>query len=426
MTMALTKEELGRRLRVARENAGLTQEEVARELGVSRGLIGQIETGLKAPNSLQLARLADLYGRDVGDFLRSEFDEAQRDALAALFRADAQLAEDHVRAQAVRDCATLCREYTNLETLLGIDKDQVYPVEYGAPAPRNRWEAIRQGERLAELERGRLKLGEGPIPELAGVLEPQGLRLVEIPLPENISGIFLHDLRYGLSIIVNENHHPRRKVFSYAHEYCHVLVDRDRTGMVSRIENREELSEVRANAFAAAFLMPEGGVRAFVRALGKGEPSRSVLQAFDEAGALEAQKRIEAGSQDLQVYDVVHLAHHFGVSYEMALYRLLNLKLLSEEEHRHLAEQREMANTIRRYLGPDPQEKAPERREFRHKLLVLALEAFRREAISRGKLKELCALAQVPGDEIRDLIAAVEGEAAPASRSRAAYIPKGK
>jgi len=424
--MAITKEDLGRRLKIAREDAGLSQEEVGNELGVSRGLVAQMETAVKAPNSLQLAKMAEIYGREVGDFLRVEFEATQRDALGALFRADAQLAQDHDRAQAVRDCATLCREYTNLEGLLGVDKERVYPAEYGAQPPRNRWNAIRQGERLADLERGRLKLGDAPVRDLAAVLEPQGLRMIEVPLPENISGIFLSDPRHGLSIIVNAEHHPRRRVFSCAHEYCHVLADRQRTGMVSRAENRDELSEVRANAFAAAFLMPENGVRAFVRALGKGEPSRSVLQAFDETEAVGAQKRIEARSQEVQVYDVVHLAHHFGVSFEMALYRLLNLKLISEEEHKQLAEQRELANTLRRYFGPEEQEGAPGRREFRHQLLVLALEAFRREAISRGKLKELCALAQIPASEIRDLVAAVEGETPPARKGRVANIPKGR
>jgi len=406
--MPITKEELAHRLKLARENAGLTQDNVAEELGVSRGLIGQIEAGVKAPNSLQLASLAELYSRDVGEFLRAEFDARERDALAVLFRADVQLAEDADRALAVRECTMLCREYANLEALLGLDMDRVYPVAYDAPAPRNRWEAIRQGERLAELERARLKLGDGPIQDLAAVLEPQGVRLLDVPLSESVSGIFLADSRYGLSIIVNAAHHPRRKVFSYAHEYCHVLVDRDRTAMVSKAENREELSEVRANAFAAAFLMPEAGVRAFIRALGKGEPTRSVLQAFDEVAALEAQKRLEARSQDLSFYDVAHLAHHFGVSYDTALYRVLNLKLISEEERGRLAEQRELANAMRVYLGPEPHNAIPERLGFKHQLLGLALEAYRRDVISRGKLKELCALAQVPTSKVDDLIEAVE------------------
>jgi hypothetical protein len=205
-----------------------------------------------------------------------------------------------------------------------------------------------------------------------------------------------------------------------------VLVDRDRTSLVSKAENREELVEVRANAFAAAFLMPEEGIRAFVRAMGKGEPSRSVLQAYDEAQAVAGQKRVEAASQDLQVYDVVHLAHHFGVSYEMALYRLLNLKLLSEEGHQRLVEQRELANTLRRYLGPELQETPRERRAFHHRFLFLALEAFRRKAISHGKLKELCALAHVAPREIDDLIAAIEGEPGTGRKERVVSLPKGR
>ncbi|VUZ84698.1 Helix-turn-helix domain protein [Candidatus Methylomirabilis lanthanidiphila] len=422
--MAISKEELGNRLKIAREQAGFKQEEAAQELGVSRGALAQLEGGMRPPNSLQLATLAELYGREVGEFLRADFEEGRRDALAALFRADAGLAEDHVRAKAVRECAVLCREHTNLEALLGFDKDRVYPVAYPLPPVRNRWDAIRQGERLAELERGRLKLGESPIRDMMEILEPQGLRLVEISLPENISGIFLNDPQLGLSIIINADHHLRRRIFSYAHEYCHVLADRDRTSLVSKAENREELPEVRANAFAATFLMPESGVRAFVQAMGKGEPSRSVLQAYDEAQAVVGQKRMEAHSQDLQVYDVVHVAHHFGVSYETALYRLLNLKLLSEEEHQRLAGQREQANILQRYLGPEPQRSSKERREFCHRFLFLALEAFRREAISRGKLKELCALAQVASDEIDDLIAAIEREAKPDRRERAVSIPR--
>lgn len=423
--MAISKEELGRRLKIAREQAGFKQEAAAQELGLSRGALAQLEGGMRPPNSLQLATLAELYGREVGEFLRADFEESRLDALAALFRADVGLAEDHVRAKAVRECVALWREFTNLEALLGYDEDRVYPATYDLPPVRTRWDAIRQGERLAELERGRLKLGDSPIREMTETLEPQGLRLVEIPFPENISGIFLNDPQLGLSIIINADHHLRRRIFSYAHEYCHVLADRDRTSLVSKAENREELSEVRANAFAAAFLMPESGVRAFVQAMGKGEPSRSVLQAYDEAQAVVGQKRMEAHSQDLQVYDVVHVAHHFGVSYESALYRLLNLKLLSEEEHQRLAKQHDQANNLRHYLGPEPQLVPQARREFRHRFLFLALEAFRREAISRGKLRELCALAQVAPGEVGKLIAAIEGEAEPGRRERAVSIPRG-
>jgi Zn-dependent peptidase ImmA (M78 family) len=289
---------------------------------------------------------------------------------------------------------------------------------------RSRWDAIRQGERLGELERARLKLGEDPIGDIPGILEQQSVRFVELSLPEDISGICLLDGKYGLSIFVNSDHHPRRQFFSCAHEYSHLLVDRGQGSFVSRTEDREDLREVRANAFAAAFLMPEDGVRAFVRRLGKGEASRSQLRAYDEEGqAVTGQKRMEGHSQDLQVYDVVHLAHHFGVSYEMALYRVLNLKFVSEEERIQLAAQKDTANAVMRMLGAELHARASGRKPFRHQFVLLALEALRREVISRRKFGELCALAQVPASESSELAATVdrEGEGA---RDLDVYVPK--
>ncbi len=422
--MPLDREELGRRLKKAREAARLSQEDVADQLGISRGALAQFEAGAKAPNSLHLVRLAEIYRRELGELLAEEFDEAGRDPLTALFRADLQLASDRERVSAVAECAKLCREYTNLETLLGVDQDRVYDVNYNTPLTRTRWDAIRQGERLAELERARLRLGEDPLTNLAEALEAQGVRFIEMSLSDAISGLFLSDTRYGPSIIVNEDHPPRRRLFSCAHEYCHVLVDRGRGGLVSRAENREELFEVRANAFAAAFLMPETGVRAFVRRLGKGEQSRSQLRAYDETAVVEGQRRREAHSQDIQVYDVAHLAHHFGVSYETALYRLLNLKLLTEEERAALAEQKEAGASIMRFLGPEPDAKAPGHKPFRHQLVLLAIEALRREVISRAKLRELCDLAQVQPGEFSALLATVEREPETGPKGRRAYVPR--
>lgn len=103
--MAISKEELGRRLKIAREQAGFKQEEAAQELKISRGALAQLEGGMRPPNSLQLAALAELYGREVGEFLRAEFEVGRREPLAALFRADAGLATDYARAKAVRECA---------------------------------------------------------------------------------------------------------------------------------------------------------------------------------------------------------------------------------------------------------------------------------------------------------------------------------
>ena len=102
--MPITKEELGHRLKAARENVGLTQEQVAEALVLSRGAIAQLEGGLRFPNSLQLVHLGELYGREVGEFLQPEFRAEREDALAALFRADAALAAEPDRPRGPGVC----------------------------------------------------------------------------------------------------------------------------------------------------------------------------------------------------------------------------------------------------------------------------------------------------------------------------------
>ncbi len=61
--MSVTKEELARRLRAAREACRM--EDVAPHLGVSRSTVAQIELGNRAVTSLELDKLAYLYGRDI-------------------------------------------------------------------------------------------------------------------------------------------------------------------------------------------------------------------------------------------------------------------------------------------------------------------------------------------------------------------------
>lgn len=67
-----------------------------------------------------------------------------------------------------------------------------------------------------------------------------------------------------------------------------MLIDRDRANAASRTENRAELLEVRANAFAAEFLMPAEGILQFVHALGT-RPFRtdaSLSQVYTSSGRM--------------------------------------------------------------------------------------------------------------------------------------------
>lgn len=413
--MPITQNELGRRIRAAREACGMTQDQVASVLGLSRPTVVQIEAGNRAVASIELDKLAHFFGRDIREFVSEQFQE--QDTLAAVFRAQPDVQGQPEVLERIRACLALGHELTNLERLLAIDRDVTTVATYPLPISHSKWDAIQQGERLAAEERRRLGLGSAPLPEMPELLEAQGVRTAVVDLPDDVSGLTLSDARVGLFVVANRSHAAMRRRFSFAHEYAHVVADRSRFGLVSRSSERDDLVEVRANAFAAGFLMPEAGIRQFVAALGKGKPSRNSAELFDEAGSVTVEGRSAPGSQDVQLYDVVQLAHHFGVSRLSALYRLRNLRLVSEAEHEQLVKNDESGKgkQLAHLLGlPDPAE--DDRDEFRHRFLGLALEAYRREEISRGKLKELAAMVQIRGDEFEALIS---GAGFPGRDSRA-------
>lgn len=403
--MAVDRIELGKRLRLAREARGLTQDDVAQQLGTSRATVAQMELGNRAVTSLELDQLARLYGRDLREFLADDF--AEKDALAALFRADeAVIQEPHV-VEALRNCASLGREVTNLEQLLGIDREGVAAAVYPLPMPRSRWQAVQQGERVAAQERRRLGLGIAPVGSLSELLESQGVRTAWIDLPDDVSGLTMADAAIGVFVVVNRTHPVVRRRFSLAHEYAHALLDRERLGTISRTSERNDLLEVRANTFAAAFLLPQEGVRQFMTLIGKGGPSRQRADIFDEGGVVEASTRAAPKSQDAQMYDIAELAEHFGVSRLSALYRLRNLKFLSDAEFESLKQLEDAGygRAVATLLQLHHRDEEPPRDEYRHRFLSLALEAYRRSEISRAKLIELTSMIGLQQDDVTDLLA---------------------
>jgi len=399
--MAIDQKELGQRLKRAREACGLTQEDVARHLETSRSTVAQMELGNRAVTGLELSRLAYLFGRDIRRFVAEDSTDGE-EALVALFRLHPDISDQEEIVEALRMCTALGRELTNLEQILGIDRDIGTAAHYPKPSPKTKWESVKQGERIATEERRRLGLGMTPLPDLTGLLETQGIRTAQVTLPDDISGLTLIDPDIGPFIVANREHHILRRRFSYAHEYCHVLLDRERQGMISRAQDRDEFLEIRANAFAANFLMPEDGVRSFVHGLGKGRPSRLEAEIFDEEETVKIHARSAPGSQEIQFYDVVQLAHHFGVSWAAALYRLRALRLITQAELESLLEQDEngRGKELTRVLGLPEPDHTSARNEFKRRFVALALEAYRRDEISKAKLIEVVNMVDVGAREI--------------------------
>lgn len=111
-------------------------------------------------------------------------------------------------------------------------------------------------------------------------------------------------------------------------------------------------------------------------------------------------------SRDVQLYDVAELADHFGVSRLATLYRLRNLRLLTDAELEDLKQQEEAGKgrQVAALLNLPEVDHEAARNEFRHRFLSLALEALRRGEISRAKLAELAGMVDLGPQEVAHLL----------------------
>lgn len=295
-----TSEHTGARLRAARERVGMTQAEVAVELGVSRPLLIAIEKGTREATPAELVKLAELYRRPLGEILRPSEPPS---AIGARFRT--VLATTPGATEIEHSVQELERNADHYLDLLRRSSSSL-PGHSPAARPVDGLDTSVAAETLALDERARLGLGDGPIDRLRESLEIEvGLRIFVIPLPRNISGLFVYLEPLGGCVAVNANHPRERRRWTKAHEYAHFIVNRNKPE-ITEIPGRKRLSESErfADAFAANFLMPRNGlIRRFVEL-----------------------KRSKAGS--VTPASLVQLAHSYGVSAQAMTLRLEDLGMV--------------------------------------------------------------------------------------------------
>ena len=409
--MSGSKKELGARLRAARESAGLTQANLAETLGVPRSAVAEIEAGTRSVSALELVAMARACGRQPSELLQEA--PLAADPVGRLLAAHPELEAVGAVAQGLRDRWFACGAIAVLEEQLELSPRMAAELEYRGPAPASRWNALQQGREVAGQERARLGLGTAPVQALAELLQAQGLRVDAVELPEGTQGAMLHEggtrSRLGPLVLVNDRLPRAQRGLALAHAYAHVRLDRERGAVLCRGADREDLMEVRANAFAAHFLMPEAGVLEFLAASGKGDSGRQVQVVADAVcerpvDAVYVTKRSKVVQREIQPHDVVLLAHHAGVGYGVALAHLLNLQVLTHDRHAAMQlEEDRLQRLVRLLVGAEAQVD-DEAGMLARRVVALALEAQRRECISRRKCLELARDAGVDAD----LVAAVQ------------------
>ncbi|MGH2616435.1 MAG: ImmA/IrrE family metallo-endopeptidase, partial [Thermomicrobiales bacterium] len=223
----------------------------------------------------------------------------------------------------------------------------------------------RAAEEVANSERNRLGLGDGPIGNLWGLLETDiGLRVFAMPMTNSrIAGMFLYTEEYGGCIAVNANHPEERRRWSAAHEYAHFLTDRFKPDMtILNLYKRVPEHERFADAFARFFLMPATGL----------------------SRRFEAIRR--AKNKPITPADVLALSHLYHVSFQAMTWRLEELKLLPAGTWDRLHDMGFKPTKARALVPlPTPEPKLP---HLPLRYVALAVQAFAEGLLSEGQLAE--------------------------------------
>lgn len=407
--MAIDMQQLGTRLKSARSSSGLTQDDVAQELEIPRTAVANIEAGERSLSTLELSKLARLYRRSVPELMAES--ESEEDIFVVLHRLDDELADDAAVNREVSQHVEICRQGHDLRQLLDIPQEDG-PPDYHLPEPHSTIEAVEHGNLVAKQERSRLALGSNPLPDLAKLIASQGVWAAKVELPDEMSGMFLHHATFGLAILINQKHPLSRRRFSFAHEYAHALLDRRASASISSSKNRKDFREVRANAFAAAFLLPGDGIRSFLRHRRKTLPSRVDELVYDPLAHdaeefVAARTRHTASHTRVTYQDVASLMTFFRTSYQATCYRLKSLGLVGKEELQELLDREDIAKRAFEILdlfdGESGNEQTASRFDedvLRLQVVNLAVEAFRREEVSKGKLRDISSVLGIGASEL--------------------------
>ena len=375
----LADNDVGRRLRIARESARFTQAEAAAAIKVARTTLVAVERGQRRARIEELQKLATLYGTSANAILR---DEAVHVDLVRRFRKLTGSADQAVN-EAVRLLDSLVRAETELKNVLGVKWVRRYPPERGIQPG----DIDEQAERNAQELRDWLGLKTGPVTDIVSILDQQlGINVYIRKIDAEISGLFAYEENIGAFILLNAAHPFTRIQHSGAHELGHFYSTRRNVEVLARGENFRSREEKYAERFARSFLTP----------------AREVAERF---------ARITAGQSHFTRRHVILLAYESNVSREAMVRRLEELSLVKKGTWDWFQSKGGITDEqVKEVLGQSPPVHAPVSASggvVPPRLSLLVREAWKRGLYSEGQLARLLSLTRY---EIREVLDGVELE----------------
>ena len=380
----ISSQEIGRRLRLAREDAKLKQDDAAQLIDVSRPTLVAIEQGTRRIRIQELQILARKYGTSVNALLRRE---AVHTDLIPRFRRMREHEDVHT-TEAVQLLNDLVKADAELQNILGIETPRNYPPERGI----NQGDISELAERHAQEFRQFLGLGPGPIADIFSIIEfTLGIRLYQRRLASGskVAGLFTYDAAVGACMLLNANHPLQRRIQSAAHELGHFFGTRQNPEVLETEERFVSRSERYAHAFGRAFLTP----------------AICFTKAFEQLKAASVPGKL---SRRL----IILLAHQYNISREACVRRLEELGLVPRgtwqwfEENGGISEQQASEVLGEAALRTDLAKNDADR-SLSHRMSLMAHNAWKQDLMSEGQLADLLKIKRV---DLRSIIDEIELE----------------
>ena len=375
----LGAQEIGRRLRLARENVGIRQDDAARFIGMSRPTLVSIEQGGRCARIEELQVLARHYQVSVNSLLRRE---AVHTDLMPRFRKLQETHDKHT-AEAAQLFNDLISADVEMENVLGIERHRNYPPDRGI----NEGNILTLANNHALDLRAWLSLGTAPIADIFSVIEfGLGIRLYQRRLSSRskVAGMFAYNESVGACIFLNANHPLPRRIQSAAHELGHFYGTRNTPEVLNDDERFLSRHERYANAFGHALLTPAEGFEHSFRQLKEitGKTTRRLI---------------------------ILLAHQYHISRQSCVLRLEELGLAKKGTWEWFERNGGITDDhVRKVLGDMGRQtdlaKADADRPISHRMTLMAHVAWKRELMSEGQLAELLKVGRVVLRSIIDQI----------------------
>ena len=274
------------RVRTLISESGLTQHDFAQQVGLDDSKLSKALGGSRRFSSLDLARIADLCKVTVDWLITGD-----EPPLALAARTTGGSA-----GTAIREARRLSTMRSDLADLGFGQPWQPVDVDLGTGS----W--TEQGSRLAAAALARMEQLDGSAQQgdLAGLVEAVfGADVAVLDLGNGFDGLATSSDEVKL-IVLATSPVPARQRFTLAHELGHLLAGDDQgVHLDEDIFDKAQAknpSEMRANAFAASFLMPEQTLRAAVGTTGLTEQGFAVARLRSESDTVRPRLPIEGSA----------------------------------------------------------------------------------------------------------------------------------